>query len=111
MNYMYARRDLEVYTKYYEEGRVTLLVWIRKSERLMEAQIALSPTKVAEIDFASAHLLRVSQAYERERKEFEEGLTLCCHCGGWIAELTEAKDYLGDFKGKISMMEHRSTGR
>jgi hypothetical protein len=54
---------------WYDEGRMTVTRSVVASERLLEAELALSPNHEAQVAAVSAHLERASVLIERERNE------------------------------------------
>src|SRR4051812_44452115 len=66
LRYISALREHSTYGRLYEEGRVTPLKYLEKSQVLMETQIALWTSKTDRTAFVSAHLDRVTKLMKRE---------------------------------------------
>jgi hypothetical protein len=79
-----ARRRLDAQRAYYEEGRITVDRFSDALKQVMLAEMAQSATKANRLASAKAHLDRMTDLLEAERRELEIGR-------GTIADVAEAE--------------------
>jgi hypothetical protein len=81
--YVLALRSHQAAMNWYDQGRLDLVKSVLASQRLMEAELALSVKREDQVAALSAHLKRAHDLIEAERKE-----PLMCHDNRdmWIGE-------------------------
>jgi hypothetical protein len=88
----------------YDIGRITGDRFLNRSERLMEAQVALKESKPRRIAAVAAHLHRASEVLRQER-EFPE--MYCCRNGN-LAAIFEAESW---FRKAREQLKETKTGK
>jgi hypothetical protein len=66
IQYDTALRDYSASTRWYGEGRLLPVILVLRSQRLMEAQLALAAGRRQQIRAITAHLARVSEVIQAE---------------------------------------------
>jgi hypothetical protein len=79
---------------FYDEGRITGLKHLEKSEDLLKAQMALSLSETERKSFISAHLNRASEILKLERDKLS--------CRGGVLDVIEIEQYLHTFNFRMN---------